>query len=188
MLYRKFGKRIIDIIFSMICIVLFSPLFLIISLLIKIDSKGPVIFKHKRLGKNCEPIYVLKFRTMIDNAVSMGPQYTKSNDTRITKIGKFLRKTSLDELAQLFNILRGEMSIIGPRPDAYTDDPTNIQKNRTKVLPGITGLAQVNGRSDLDTFTRGNFDIEYVKNYNFLYDLKIFFKTILIVILRKGTN
>ena len=176
MLYRKFGKRIIDMLLSLVGIILLSPLFLIIALLIKLDSKGPVIFKHKRLGKNCEPIYVFKFRTMIDN------------DTRITKIGKFLRKTSLDELAQFFNILKGDMSIIGPRPDAYTDKPDDIQIKRTEVLPGITGLAQVNGRSNLDAITRGNFDIEYVENYSFLYDLKIFFKTILIVALRKGTN
>ena len=188
MLYKKFGKRIIDIILSLIGIILLFPLFLIISLLIKIDSKGPVIFKHRRLGKNCEPIYVLKFRTMVDNAVSLGPQYTTSNDTRITKIGKFLRKTSLDELTQLFNILKGDMSIIGPRPDAYTDTPTDIQRKRTKVLPGVTGLAQVNGRSNLDEETRGNYDLEYIEKYSFIYDLKIFIKTILIVILGKGTN
>ena len=188
MLYKKFGKRMIDIILSLIGIIILFPLFLIISLLIKIDSKGPVIFKHRRLGKNCEPIYVLKFRTMVDNAVSLGPQYTTSNDTRITKIGKFLRKTSLDELTQLFNILKGDMSIIGPRPDAYTDTPTDIQRKRTKVLPGVTGLAQVNGRSNLDEETRGNYDLEYIEKYSFIYDLKIFIKTILIVILGKGTN
>ena len=154
----------------------------------KFDSKGPSIFKHKRLGKNCEPMYIFTFRTMIDNAVSLGPQYTESNDTRITKIGKFLRKMSLDELPQLFNVIKGDMSLIGPRPDAYTDKPTDVQVKRTKVLPGITGLAQVNGRSGLDAITREKFDIEYVENYSFLYDLKIFFKTILIVVLRKGTN
>jgi len=188
MLYRKFGKRIIDVLLSLIGIILLFPLFLIISILIKIDSKGPVIFKHKRLGKNCEPIYVLKFRTMVDNAVSLGPQYTSSNDTRITKIGKFLRNTSLDELTQLFNILKGDMSIIGPRPDAYTDMPTDTQRKRTEILPGITGLAQVNGRSNLDEKTRENYDLEYIEKYSFIYDLKIFIKTILIVILRKGTN
>lgn len=188
MLYRRFGKRVIDMILSFLGIILLSPLFLIISILIKIDSKGPVIFKHKRLGKNCKPIYVLKFRTMVDNAVSLGPQYTSSNDTRITKIGKFLRNTSLDELTQLFNILKGDMSIIGPRPDAYTDIPTDIQRKRTEVLPGITGLAQVNGRSNLNEEARGNYDLEYIEKYNFIYDLKIFIKTILIVILRKGTN
>ena len=188
MLYRKVGKRIIDMLLSLVGIILLSPLFLIIALLIKLDSKGPVIFKHKRLGKNCEPIYVFKFRTMIDNAILLGPQYTENNDSRITKIGVFLRKTSLDELAQLFNILKGDMAIIGPRPDAYTDSPTDIQRIRTKVLPGITGLAQVNGRSNLDEKTRGNYDLEYVEKYNFIYDLKIFIKTILIVVLRKGTN
>ncbi|WP_336020951.1 sugar transferase [Fusobacterium polymorphum] len=188
MLYRKFGKRVIDMTLSFLGVIFLSPLFLIISILIKVDSKGPVIFKHKRLGKNCKPIYVLKFRTMVDNAVSLGPQYTSSNDTRITKIGKFLRKTSLDELAQLFNILKGDMSVIGPRPDAYTDNPTDIQRKRTEVLPGITGLAQVNGRSNLNEKTRGNYDLEYIEKYNFIYDLKIFIKTILIVILEKGTN
>lgn len=188
MFYRSYGKKIIDGILSLIAIIIFSPILLVIAVLIKLTSKGPVIFKHKRLGKDCEPIYVFKFRTMIDNAILLGPQYTENNDSRITKIGVFLRKTSLDELAQLFNILKGDMAIIGPRPDAYTDSPTDIQRIRTKVLPGITGLAQVNGRSNLDEKTRGNYDLEYVEKYNFIYDLKIFIKTILIVVLRKGTN
>ena len=188
MLYKKFGKRMIDMMLSLIGIILFSPLFLIIFLLIKVDSKGSVIFKHKRLGKNCKPIYVLKFRTMVENAILLGPQYTEDNDIRITKIGKFLRKTSLDELPQFINVFKGDMSIIGPRPDAYTNIPTDIQKIRTRVLPGITGLAQVNGRSNLDEETRGNYDLEYIEKYSFIYDLKIFIKTILIVILRKGTN
>ena len=188
MLYKKFGKRIIDIILSLIGIILFSPLFLIISLLIKLDSKGSVIFKHKRLGKNCEPIYVLKFRTMIENASLLGPQYTEDNDNRITKIGKFLRKISLDELPQFINVLKGDMAIMGPRPDAYTDGPTDIQSMRTNILPGITGLAQVNGRSNLDEKSRGDYDLEYIEKYSFICDLKIFIKTILIVVLRKGTN
>ncbi|MBW9311349.1 sugar transferase [Fusobacterium nucleatum] len=188
MLYRKFGKRVVDTILSFIGVILLSPLFLIIALLIKLDSKGSVIFRHKRLGKNCEPIYVLKFRTMVENAVLLGPQYTKDNDSRITKIGKFLRKTSLDELPQFINVFKGDMSIIGPRPDAYTDSPTDIQRMRTKILPGITGLAQVNGRSNLDEKSRGDYDLEYIEKYSFIYDLKIFIKTILIVVLRKGTN
>ncbi|WP_338971837.1 sugar transferase [Fusobacterium vincentii] len=188
MLYKKFGKRMIDMMLSLIGIILFSPLFLIIFLLIKVDSKGSVIFKHKRLGKNCKPIYVLKFRTMVENAILLGPQYTEDNDIRITKIGKILRKTSLDELPQFINVFKGDMSIIGPRPDAYTNIPTDIQKIRTRVLPGITGLAQVNGRSNLDEETKGNYDLEYIEKYSFIYDLKIFIKTILIVILRKGTN
>ena len=188
MFYRSYGKKIIDWIISLIAIIIFSPILLVIAVLIKLTWKGPVIFKHKRLGKDCEPIYVFKFRTMVNNAILLGPQYTENNDSRITKIGVFLRKTSLDELAQLFNILKGDMAIIGPRPDAYTDSPTDIQRIRTKVLPGITGLAQVNGRSNLDEKTRGNYDLEYIEKYNFIYDLKIFIKTILIVVLRKGTN
>lgn len=188
MLYRKFGKRITDVLLSFIGIILLSPLFLIIVILIKLDSKGPVIFKHKRLGKYCEPIYVFKFRTMIDNAVSLGPQYTESNDTRITKIGKFLRKTSLDELAQLFNILKGDMSIIGPRPDAYTDNPTDLQIKRTEIFPGITGLAQVNGRSNLTQEKRDKYDVEYIEKYSFLFDFMIFIKTIKVVILKENLN
>ena len=115
-------------------------------------------------------------------------QYLWDHNTLVVMIGKFLRNTSLDELTQLFNILKGDMSIIGPRPDAYTDIPTDIQRKRTEVLPGVTGLAQVNGRSNLNEETRGNYDLEYIEKYNFIYDLKIFIKTILIVILRKGTN
>ena len=188
MLYRKYLKRILDICFSFIIILMLLPLFILIGILIKFDSKGTVIFKHKRLGKNCKIIYVLKFRTMIKDAILVGPQYTINNDNRITNIGKFLRKTSLDELPQFINVLKGDMSIIGPRPDAYIENPTEIQRRRTEVLPGITGLAQVNGRSNLDEKTRENYDLEYVEKYNFMYDLKIFIKTILIVILRKGTN
>ena len=188
MFYKKFLKRIIDICFSFLIILLLLPLFILISSLIKFDSKGPVIFKHKRLGKDCKMIYVLKFRTMVKDAILFGPEYTIDNDRRITRVGKFLRKTSLDELPQLFNIIKGDMSLIGPRPDAYVENPTKTQRKRTEVLPGITGLAQTNGRSNLDTISREKFDIEYVERYSFLYDLKIFIKTILIVILRKGTN
>lgn len=188
MFYRKIGKRIIDILCSFILIICLFPLFLIIGILIKIDSKGPIFFKHKRLGKNCKPILVWKFRTMVDNAISLGPEFTTSGDSRITKLGHFLRRTSIDELPQIYNVFLGEMSLIGPRPDAYEKNPTNKQKERTKVLPGITGWAQVNGRSALTYDEKIKYDIEYVENYNFLMDIKIIINTIKIVLKQKGIN
>lgn len=188
MFYRKYGKKIIDLIFAFLFFLLLSPIFIIVAILIKLDSEGPIIFKHKRIGKDCKVINVFKFRTMIKNAIFMGPEYTRDNDSRITKIGKILRKTSLDELPQLWNIFHGDMSLIGPRPDAYTENPTDFQRKRTKILPGITGLAQVKGRSNLTEQKREEYDLEYVKKYSFLFDLKIFFQTIKVIILKQGSN
>ena len=188
MFYKKFGKRIIDILISFSLLLMFCPLFIIIGILIKLDSKGEVIFKHKRLGKNCKPIYVWKFRTMVNNAMEIGPQYTDMNDGRITKIGSLLRRTSIDELPQIVNILIGDMSLIGPRPDAYTNNPDDYQKKRTKVLPGITGLAQVNGRSSLTINEREIYDLKYIEEYSFIKDLQIILKTIKIVFKQEGIN
>lgn len=188
MFYKKYGKRIIDVLVSFSILVFLFPFFIIVGMLIKLDSKGNIIFKHKRLGKNCKPIYVWKFRTMVNNAIEIGPQYTCSNDNRITKIGKFLRKTSIDELPQIVNVLKGDMSLIGPRPDAYINNPNNYQKERTKILPGITGMAQANGRSSLTKEEKENYDLYYVKNYKFLLDLKIIFKTIKVILKQTGTN
>lgn len=188
MFYRKIGKRLIDFSVSFLGLVFLLPVFIVIGIFIKLDSRGPIIFKHKRLGKNCQPIYVFKFRSMINNAILLGPEYTTNNDLRITKIGYILRKTSLDELPQLLNVFKGEMSLIGPRPDAYTEYPTNFQKERTMILPGITGLAQTNGRSLLTKIEKENYDLEYVKKYSFIKDLQIIFKTIKIVFKQEGTN
>lgn len=188
MFYKKIGKRLLDIFISFISLIILFPFFIIIGILIKLDSKGEILFKHKRLGKNCLPIYVLKFRTMVNNAMDIGPQYTSSNDKRITKIGKILRKTSMDELPQIINVLKGEMSLIGPRPDAYTEEPTDYQKRRTEVLPGITGLAQVNGRSSLTINERENYDLKYIEEYSFIKDLQIILKTIEIVFKQEGIN
>lgn len=188
MFYKKIGKRIIDVLISLNLLLIFCPFFIIIGILIRLDSKGEVIFKHKRLGKNCKPIYVWKFRTMINNAMEIGPQYTSINDSRITKIGNILRKTSIDELPQIMNILIGDMSLVGPRPDAYIDNPSDYQKKRTKILPGITGLAQVNGRSLLANEQREKYDLFYVDNYSFKIDLKIVLKTIKIILKQDGVN
>lgn len=178
-------KRMIDFTISFILILLLLPIFLVIFICIKIDSRGNALFKHKRFGKDLKPIYVYKFRTMVEDADKLGPQYTIKNDTRVTKFGSILRKTSLDELPQLFNILKGEMSLIGPRPDAYEENFSNHQKIRCKVLPGLTGLAQVNGRSNLNTQEKEKYDEEYVENISLKLDCIIFFKTIKVILLAK---
>ena len=187
-----FLKRIFDLTLSCILLIIFSPLFLIIAIFIKLDSKGPVFFKQERLGKNGKVFLIYKFRTMVDNAEEVGTGlFTNENDPRITKVGAFLRKTSLDELPQLINILKGEMSIIGPRPpipyhpynyDEYSEE----QKLRFTVLPGITGYAQVNGRNKIEWDERIKYDIYYAKNWSLGFDLKIFFKTIRTVFNREG--
>ena len=183
----SFFKRTIDMIISFFSLILFSPLFLLLAIMIKIDSKGPVIFKQKRLGKNGKVFNMYKFRSMVVGAEHMGTGLMNyEGDNRITKVGKFLRTTSLDELPQLFNILKGDMSLIGPRPPVEYElgdyDTLNARyKKRFQVRPGITGLAQVSGRNDICWDKKVNFDGEYVdllKKKGFVADVKIFFKTI----------
>lgn len=174
----KILKKFLDIFFSFILLILLIPIFIIIAILIKLDTKGEIIFKHKRYGKDLNIIYVYKFRTMVKNAESLGGQSTEKNDIRITKIGNILRKLSLDELPQLINILKGEMSFIGPRPDSYEDEVDNILKRRSKVLPGITGLAQVNGRSSISIEKRAELDVFYAENVSLKLDIMILLKTI----------
>jgi len=174
-------KRLFDFIVSFLAIIIFIIPMIIISLLIKIDDGGPVLFKQKRGGYKQRHFNILKFRTMVLNAEKKGLGYkTEENDPRITKIGKFLRKYSLDEIPQLFNVLKGDMSIVGPRPalTVQTDEYNEYQKRRLDVKPGITGLAQVNGRNALTWDERIEWDIEYVESQTFLYDIKIIFKTV----------
>ncbi|MGL4393586.1 MAG: sugar transferase [Fusobacteriaceae bacterium] len=188
MFYEKYVKRFFDI---LVGIILFVPLILIIlfvGIIIKLDSKGEVIFKHKRFGKHLKTILVYKFRTMVKDAENIGPKYTLDSDDRVTKVGKILRKISVDELPQIINVLKGEMSFIGPRPDAYTQNPNKIEKQRTAVLPGITGYAQINGRSSLTPEEKEKFDLYYIKKISFMLDLKILIKTIKSVLDRKNTN
>ena len=175
-MYKNYIKRILDVILSMILIIILSPLLLIISILIKIDSKGPVIFKQTRTGKNNKDFVLYKFRSMHAN----NDFNNKTEEDKVTKIGNILRKTSLDELPQLFNIVKGEMSFIGPRPwvTEYAKYFTEEQRKRLEVLPGITGLAQCSGRNNLTILDRINIDIQYVENISFILDLKIVFKTI----------
>lgn len=184
----SFIKRLTDIIISLFSLILFSPVFLITSIAIKLDSAGPIFFMHERTGLNEKPFKMIKFRGMIDNALKYGPGITQLNDPRITKVGKFLRRTSIDELPQLFNVLKGEMSIIGPRPE-ITSITTSYSENQKKVfrfLPGITGVSQINGRQTLTPEERTAMEIEYYKNETFFSDFKIFMVTFWVILINKG--
>ena len=176
-----FFKNIIDIILSFIGIIIISPILIIISVVIKLESKGPVLFKQKRIGKNKKNFYIHKFRTMyIDTPSNIPTHLLKKPDLYITKTGKFLRKTSLDELPQLFDILFGKMSLIGPRPALYNQYDLIEERDKYKandIKPGITGWAQINGRDELDIYTKAKYDGEYIKKMSLITDIKIFFKT-----------
>ena len=187
-------KRIMDLFASILGIIVLSPFLIIISLAIKFTSKGPVFFKQERLGKDGETFKIIKFRTMIDKAeeVGMGIK-TSANDPRITKVGNLLRKTSLDELPQLFNVVVGNMSIMGPRPPVpyHPREYKNYsehQVQRFKVKPGITGYAQVKGRNLLTWDERIEYDIEYVNKQTILLDIKIIMLTIIKVFKKEDIN
>lgn len=183
-------KRLLDIILSIISLIFLSPVFLIFCIAIKFDSPGPVIFKQKRLGLDGRVFEIYKFRSMSEGAEKSGV-YEKKGDTRVTRIGKVIRKTSIDELPQFFNILKGEMSLIGPRPP-LTYHPwtyanyTDKQKKMFNVRPGVTGWAQINGRKDVEWPKRIELNIEYVDNISFYFDLVILVKTILKVVKMEG--
>ena len=192
--FYKLIKNLFDILFSLFVLIAFIPLFLIISILIKFSSRGPIFFLQERIGKNNVPFKCIKFRTMypeakdiLKNLLNKDEKIKKEfeethkikNDPRITSIGKLLRKTSLDELPQFFNVLRNEMSIVGPRPIVKAEK-NKYGKNLIKVLsikPGITGLWQVSGRNNLTYKKRVKLDINYVKNYNLLMDIRILIRT-----------
>ncbi len=188
------AKRALDVFVSGFFIVLLSPVFLALALIIKLTSPGPVLFRQGRMGRNGKPFGICKFRSMITNAPDVrnpdGSAYTGEDDPRVTKIGKFLRKTSLDELPQLFNVFKGDMSLVGPRPDQvdqikyYTEE----EKRKLLVKPGITGLAQINGRNNIPWSKRKRLDIEYVDRQSFFFDVGILFKTVPYVLLRKDVN
>jgi len=178
-----FIKRFGDVVLSVIGLVVLSPVFLLLILAVKIDSKGPVMFKQKRIGRKKKQFTMLKFRTMKNDSPRDTPTHLLENPGKhITKIGKFLRKTSLDELPQIFNIIAGHMSIIGPRPALWNQD--DLIKERDKygandIRPGLTGWAQVNGRDELTIRVKAEFDGEYVRKMGFLFDCKCFMMTVL---------
>ncbi|WP_250648676.1 sugar transferase [Peribacillus frigoritolerans] len=181
MIYKKI-KRLMDIVLSLIGLIILSPILIIVAIAIKFESKGPVIFQQERLGLYGKVFKIYKFRSMCVGAEKSGVYETKG-DARVTKIGKFIRKTSIDEFPQFVNIIKGEMSIIGPRPTLTyhpwsLDEYTNMQSKRFNVRPGVTGWAQINGRKDVPWDKRIEYDVEYVENLSFGLDLKIFFKTI----------
>ena len=185
-MYRKGIKRVIDFILALGGLIILSPVFIILCLWIKLDSKGPVLFKQKRVGINKTYFNILKFRTMyIDTPKDM----LKDPDQFITKAGKFLRKTSLDELPQIINILKGEMAVIGPRPALWNQDDLIEERDKyhaNEVRPGLTGWAQINGRDELEIPVKARLDGEYVERISFLFDLKCFFGTIASVLKSDG--
>lgn len=198
----KYVKRFLDFTLSLLGLIILSPVFLIISILIKKESDGPIFFKHKRIGKNGKEIYLYKFRSMVPNAEALIKKFTPEqmkefkenfkleNDPRITKIGKWLRRTSLDELPQLINILKGELSIIGPRPviEEEVEKYGNNKEKFLSVTPGLTGYWAANGRSDTTYEQRMQMELYYVDNISFKLDLKVFFKTIISVLKKEGAR
>lgn len=179
-------KDFFDLIFGIFLLIIMSPIFIIISIAIIIDSRDGILFKQERIGKDGKKFKIYKFRTMVKNAEKLGDGLVIKDDTdnRVTKVGKFLRRTSLDELPQIFNIIRGEMSFVGPRPpviyhpyDGY-ENYSKSAKKRFLMKPGITGLAQVEKRNSASWDERIEIDVKYVESFSMLLDLKIIFKTI----------
>lgn len=189
-MYQRFFKRFLDILLSALGLVVASPLFLILAIWIKLDSDGPVFFRQKRIGIHCTTFDILKFRTMrIDTPRDLATHLLQDPDRWITRAGHFLRKTSLDELPQLINILRGEMSIIGPRPALWNqDDLIALRKlyGANDVVPGLTGWAQVNGRDSISLEEKARLDGEYARNVSLSMDIKCLFRTVAVVLKRDG--
>ncbi|MFQ6791979.1 MAG: sugar transferase [Thomasclavelia sp.] len=181
-MYQKKIKRLLDLVLSLSGIIVLSPVFIVLCIWIKLDSKGPILFKQKRIGINKTYFDIYKFRTMyIDTPKDMPTHILVNPQQYITKAGHFLRKTSLDELPQILNIIKGEMSIIGPRPALWNQDDLIAERDKYQandVRPGLTGWAQINGRDELEIPIKARLDGEYVQRISFLFDLKCFFKTV----------
>ncbi|MFU7536427.1 sugar transferase [Enterococcus casseliflavus] len=189
-MYKDGLKRIIDFILSLMGIVVLSPVLLLLCLAIRLDSKGPIIFKQKRVGKNKTHFNIYKFRTMkIDTPKEMPTHLLSDPDFYITKVGKFLRKTSLDELPQLFNIIKGDMAVIGPRPALWNQYDLIEERDKygaNNIRPGLTGLAQISGRDELEIQKKARFDGYYTEHVSFRMDIKCFIGTINSVIKSEG--
>jgi lipopolysaccharide/colanic/teichoic acid biosynthesis glycosyltransferase len=188
MSFFKILKRGFDIIISLLALIILCPALFLIVIAIKVSSKGPVIFKQKRAGKNGNTFVFYKFRTMIINTDPFGPSPKSGRDPRLTKVGRILREYSLDELPQLFNILKGDMSVVGPRPLYLSQIPewSERQKKRLLVKPGLTGLAQISGRGELTREEKLELDIKYVETVSLLADMKIVLATVAYALSRKG--
>ncbi|MBQ8627777.1 MAG: sugar transferase [Agathobacter sp.] len=189
-MYKKYLKRLIDFILALGGLIVLSPIFLILCIWIKLDSKGPILFKQKRIGIHKTYFNILKFRTMyIDTPKDMPTHLLADPEQYITKAGKFLRKTSLDELPQIINILKGEMAVIGPRPALWNQDDLVAERDKygaNDVKPGLTGWAQINGRDELEIDVKAKLDGEYVEKMSFAFDVKCFFGTISSVLKSDG--
>lgn len=189
-MYKKFGKRAIDITLSAVGIVVLAIPMLVISILIKCSSPGPVLFKQKRVAKGKKYFNILKFRTMrTDTPKDMPTHMLQDPDAYITKIGVFLRKTSLDEIMQLVNIFKGDMSIIGPRPALWNQYDLIAERDKygaNDIKPGLTGLAQISGRDELPIEVKAKYDGEYTEKMSLIFDVKMFFGTILSVLKHDG--
>lgn len=189
-MYKHFFKRLVDLILSGIGIILLIPIWIILIIAIKIDSRGPIFFKQKRVGIHKKYFYILKFRTMrIDTPHDMPTHMLENPEQWITRVGKFLRKTSLDELPQMFNIFSGKMSIIGPRPALWNQDDLIAERDKygaNDIKPGLTGWAQINGRDEIEISMKAKLDGEYVEKISFLFDCKCFFGTIKSVLRHDG--
>ena len=189
-MYKHFLKRVIDFVLSLCGLIILSPVFIILCIWIKLDSKGPIFFRQKRVGKNKKHFNILKFRTMyIDTPKDMPTHMLSNPDQYITKAGKFLRKTSLDELPQIINILKGEMAIIGPRPALWNQDDLIAERDKygaNDIKPGLTGWAQINGRDELEIDVKAALDGEYVRRMSFPFDVKCFLGTITSVLKHEG--
>lgn len=184
-------KRLFDFLMSLIATIILSPVILIVALAVKFTSPGPMLFKQRRIGKDNVEFEIYKFRTMRIDTPNVPTHLLENPEQWITPVGKFLRKTSLDELPQLFNILKGEMSIVGPRPALYNQ--LDLKEMRTKVevhklVPGLTGWAQINGRDEIPLSLKVNLDKEYLDKMSFLFDIKIIFMTVLSVLKRDGVQ
>ena len=189
-MYQNFGKRLIDIILSGVGIIVLSPVLLVLVIAIKLDSPGPVLFRQKRVGIHKTHFHILKFRTMrIDTPKDTPTHLLENPEQWITKVGGFLRKTSLDELPQIFNIFAGHMSVIGPRPALWNQFDLIAERDKygaNDVLPGLTGWAQINGRDELPIDVKAKLDGEYVEKLSFGFDVKCFFGTIVSVLKHDG--
>ena len=189
-MYVHFFKRLLDLLISLLALILLSPLFLILAILIRLDSKGPVFFRQKRVGKGKKYFNILKFRTMYADAPHDIPTHLLSDpEAYHTRVGKLLRRTSLDELPQLLNILAGQMSIIGPRPALWNQDDLIAARDlygANDVMPGLTGWAQINGRDELEIDEKAKLDGYYAQHISFPFDCRCFFGTFMAVLTHKG--
>lgn len=185
---NSFIKRLTDIFFSLFILIIFSPILLLAAIAIKLESKGPVFYLHERTGFKEEKFKLYKLRGMVNNALEIGPEITQINDPRLTKVGKLLRRTSIDEIPNFINVIRGEMCLVGPRPDiaSITDKYTSEERKVLEFKPGVTGISQINGRQTLTPEARVKMEINYYNNATFFSDLIIMIKTLKVVLNNKG--